>query len=98
MCRSDDKRYGFYYLTKGFKLDCNGVDNALLAFDHVRIPAENILNKYSDVDSNGNFVSKIGSRRARFVTVAGFLFLIKINSCVADSASVQCVWVAQRLY
>lgn len=44
----------------------NGVDNAKLSFDHVRIPRENLLNKYSDVMEDG----KIGSGRARFLTVA----------------------------
>jgi len=54
----------------GYKIACNGVDNGLLSFNHVRIPCENILNKYSDIDAAGNFVSSIASRRGRFITVA----------------------------
>ena len=46
-----------------FKLVC-------FSFDNVRIPRENLLNKYSDVTEDGQFVSKIGSGRARFLTVA----------------------------
>jgi acyl-CoA oxidase len=64
----------------GYKFACNGVDNGILALyfirdltqssNHVRIPCENMLNKYSDIDAKGNFVSTIPSRRGRFVTVA----------------------------
>lgn len=46
------------------------MDNGILAFDHVRVPAENLLNRYSDINSRGEFVSEISSRRGRFITVA----------------------------
>ena len=48
----------------------NGVDNAKLSFDNVRVPRENLLNKYSDVNEDGTFESKIAGGRARFLTVA----------------------------
>lgn len=48
----------------GVKMGCNGVDNGKLFFDHVRVPAENLLNRYSDVDRRtGQFSSSIPSRR-----------------------------------
>jgi acyl-CoA oxidase len=37
----------------------NGVDNAKLSFDNVRVPRENLLNKYSDITPEGQFVTKI---------------------------------------
>jgi acyl-CoA oxidase len=37
----------------------NGVDNAALTFDNVRIPRENMMNKFTDVDADGKFNSKI---------------------------------------
>jgi len=37
----------------GSKLGANGVDNARLSFDNVRIPRESILNKYADVSPTG---------------------------------------------
>merc|ERR1712112_605775 len=54
----------------GYKMGLNGVDNAKLSFDNVRIPRVNLLNRYSDVSEEGEFVSEIGAGRARFLTVA----------------------------
>jgi len=39
----------------GVKMGVNGVDNAALKFNNVRIPRINMLNKFNDVDKNGNF-------------------------------------------
>ena len=41
----------------GFKIGQNGVDNAALIFNNVRIPRENMMNKLSDVDEKGVFHS-----------------------------------------
>ena len=37
----------------GYKIGLNGVDNAKLSFDHVRVPRTNLLNKYSDINDEG---------------------------------------------
>lgn len=34
----------------GYKIGLNGVDNAALKFNNVRIPRENMMNRYSDVN------------------------------------------------
>src|SRR5699024_2303734 len=41
----------------GLKGGLNGVDNGRLAFDHVRIPRENLLNRYGDVAADGTYTS-----------------------------------------
>lgn len=37
----------------GHKMGLNGVDNAKLSFDNVRVPRTNLLNKYSDITEDG---------------------------------------------
>lgn len=37
----------------GEKFGLNGVDNARIRFSNVRIPRENMLNKFSDVSETG---------------------------------------------
>ena len=39
----------------GIKFGVNGVDNAILRFNNVRIPRINMMNKYNDVDRTGTF-------------------------------------------
>lgn len=50
---------GVFIEDMGHKLGLNGVDNARIAFNNVRIPRINLLNKYSDVDEKGIFKSSI---------------------------------------
>ncbi|WP_166987060.1 acyl-CoA dehydrogenase [Canibacter zhoujuaniae] len=57
----------------GFKGGLNGIDNGRLAFDHVRIPRTNLLNRYGDVDAAGNYSSPIASPGRRFFTMLGTL-------------------------
>ena len=49
--RNEDKsvRKGIFIVDMGAKFGNNGVDSGRLKFDNIRIPRENILNRFSDV-------------------------------------------------
>jgi acyl-CoA oxidase len=57
----------------GLKGGLNGIDNGRLYFDNVRIPRKNLLNRYADVDEQGNYSSSIDSPGRRFFTQLGAL-------------------------
>ncbi|CAN5154748.1 acyl-CoA dehydrogenase [soil metagenome] len=57
----------------GLKGGLNGIDNGRLHFDGVRVPRENLLNRYGDVDENGLYSSPIASPGRRFFTMIGTL-------------------------
>lgn len=50
-----------------------GVDNGRIVFDHVRVPRENLLNKYADVAADGTYTSPIENPNRRFFTMLGTL-------------------------
>jgi acyl-CoA oxidase len=57
----------------GVKGGLNGIDNGRLHFDHVRVPRENLLNRYGDVAADGTYSSDIASPGRRFFTMLGAL-------------------------
>jgi len=57
----------------GEKLGLNGVDNGRLSFDHIRIPRENLLDRFASVDEKGGYSSPIASQAKRFFTMLGTL-------------------------
>nr|WP_231951884.1 acyl-CoA dehydrogenase [Aurantimicrobium minutum] len=72
----------------GYKGGLNGIDNGRLHFDHVRIPRNNLLNRYGDVDENGNYTSPIASPGRRFFTMLGTLVQGRVSldgACVNAS-------------
>ena len=50
-----------------------GVDNGRIQFDHVRVPRENLLNKYANVAEDGTYSSPIENPGRRFFTMLGTL-------------------------
>ncbi|MFF2275676.1 acyl-CoA dehydrogenase [Agromyces sp. NPDC058126] len=57
----------------GLKGGLNGIDNGRLHFTNVRIPRENLLNRYGDVAPDGTYSSPIESPGRRFFTMLGTL-------------------------
>lgn len=57
----------------GPKLGLNGVDNGRIVFDQVRVPREALLDRYAQVDANGNYSSAIENPDRRFFTMLGTL-------------------------
>ncbi|WP_103026360.1 acyl-CoA dehydrogenase [Salinibacter altiplanensis] len=57
----------------GEKVGLNGVDNGRLWFDQVRIPRENLLDRYAQVDPDGTYDSPIPSSGKRFFTMLSTL-------------------------
>jgi acyl-CoA oxidase len=50
-----------------------GVDNGRIVFAHVRVPRDNLLNKYGDVAGDGSYTSPIENPNRRFFTMLGTL-------------------------
>lgn len=57
----------------GRKQGLNGVDNGTIRFDHARIPYDNMLDRFSQVNAQGTFESSITSDNRRFFTMLGTL-------------------------
>lgn len=57
----------------GPKMGLNGVDNGTISFNKVRIPKENMLDRFASVNGNGEFESPIPSDNRRFFTMLGTL-------------------------
>ena len=71
----------------GWKGGLNGIDNGTLAFDHVRVPRENLLNKYGDVAEDGTYSSPIDSPGRRFFTMLGTLVQGRVSLDGAATAA-----------
>ena len=82
---------------RGDKVGLNGVDNGMLAFDEVRIPRENLLNRFGEVTSNGVYSSSITSPGRRFFTMLGTLVGGRVGVAAASvSATKTALTVAIR--
>lgn len=80
----------------GLKEGLNGVDNGRIHFDHVRIPRENLLNRFGDVAPDGAYSSAIASESRRFFTMLGTLVTGRM-SIAAASLSASKVGLATAL-
>lgn len=67
----------------GDKLGLNGVDNGRLGFDHVRVPRENLLDRFAQVSADGVYTSPIASPSKRFFTMLGTLVGGRVSVALA---------------
>ena len=68
----------------GAKGGLPGVDNGTFAFDHVRVPKDNLLGAFGDIDAGGNYVSDIENPDRRFFTMLGTL--VRGRVCVGGGS------------
>jgi acyl-CoA oxidase len=63
----------------GQKLGLNGVDNGRIHFEGVRVPRENLLDRYAQVSAEGDYYSPIENENRRFFTMLGTLIQGRIS-------------------
>src|SRR4051812_19131162 len=81
----------------GAKLGLNGVDNGRIWFDQVRVPRENLLDKYAQVSADGTYFSAIENPTRRFFTMIGTLIQGRVSVGGASiSASKVALTIAVR--
>jgi acyl-CoA oxidase len=44
----------------GTKIGLNGIDHGLIRFDNYKVGKNALLNRFSDIDSNGNYKLNFG--------------------------------------
>ena len=81
----------------GEKLGLEGVDNGRIWFDHVRVPRQNLLDRFAEVDEQGTYTSPIESKNGRFFTTIGTLITGRVSvGGAAISAAKSALAIAVR--
>ena len=81
----------------GRKIGLNGVDNGRIAFSSVRIPRDNLLDRFGSVAADGTYSSPITSASRRFFTMLSTLVAGRISIAAAScSASKLGLHIANR--
>jgi acyl-CoA oxidase len=81
----------------GLKAGLNGVDNGRLWFDHVRVPRENLLDRYGAVAADGSYSTPIENPTKRFFTMLGTLVQGRVSVAAgAGSATKVALAIAIR--
>lgn len=69
----------------GDKVGLHGVDNGYIRFTNVRVPRENLLNRFGDVLPNGEYVSELQSPNRRFAAMLGELITGRLTLAVSSN-------------
>jgi acyl-CoA oxidase len=79
------------------KLGLNGVDNGRIAFNHLRVPREALLDRFATVAADGTYASPIASPGKRFFTMLGTLVGGRVSVALASlSAAKSALCIAVR--
>jgi acyl-CoA oxidase len=79
----------------GLKGGLNGIDNGRLHFTNVRVPRENLLDRYGSVAEDGSYSSPIESPGRRFFTMLGTLVQGRVSlDGAATAASAMALTIA----
>lgn len=70
----------------GHKSGLDGVDNGRITFSGVRVPRDQLLDRYGGVDAEGKYQTSIGSASARFFAMLGNLLAGRLIVCGATWA------------
>lgn len=82
---------------RGLKIGLNGVDNGRIWFDEVRVPVENLLDRFAHIDGEGRYRSPISSPGRRFFTMLRTLVAGRVSIAAASvSASKVALAIAVR--
>lgn len=73
----------------GYKGGLAGVDNGRIMFDDVRIPRDNLLNRYGNVAHDGAYSSPVDNINRRFFTMLGTLVRGRVSVGGSASAAAQ---------
>jgi acyl-CoA oxidase len=77
-------RPGIDITDEGGKVGLEGVDNGRIVFDRVRVPRENLLDRFGRVSDEGVYESPIPSPGRRFFTMLGTLVAGRISIAAAS--------------
>lgn len=72
---------------RGLKLGLNGVDNGRIWFDRVRVPVDNLLDRFATIDEEGVYHSAITSDGRRFFTMLRTLVAGRVSIASASVAA-----------
>jgi len=75
---------GVRIVDRGRKIGLNGVDNGRIWFDRVRVPAENLLDRFGSIDASGRYHSSIPSAGRRFFTMLRTLVAGRVSIAAAS--------------
>jgi acyl-CoA oxidase len=68
----------------GEKVGLHGVDNGRLSFDRIRVPRENLLDRFGRITPEGGYESPIASPGRRFFTMLGTLVAGRVSIAAAS--------------